>query len=64
MTGQHPRGMIDYPRKDVEPTMEWVPGNPEFELAGNANVEWYDPKYPDKEAPDYHSAVWIPVKRK
>ena len=43
---------------------EWLPGNPDFELAGNANVEWYDPKYPDKEAPDYHSAVWIPVKRK
>lgn len=43
---------------------EWLPGNPEFELAGNANVEWYAPKYLDKEAPDYHSAVWIPVKRK
>ena len=43
---------------------EWLPGNPDFELAGNANVEWYDPKCLDKEAPDYHCAVWLPVKRK
>lgn len=43
---------------------EWLPGNPGFELNGNANVEWYDPACPDKNAPDYHSAVWIPVKRK
>ena len=22
--------------------MEWLPGNPEYELCGNAGVEWYD----------------------
>ena len=43
---------------------EWLPGNPDFELAGNANVEWYDPACPDQSASDYHAAVWIPVKRK
>ncbi len=43
---------------------EWLPGNPEFELAGNANVEWYDCVNGEKTDPDYHSAIWIPVKRK
>ena len=42
---------------------EWLPGNAEFELCGNATVEWYDPKG-DINAADYHSAIWIPVKRK
>ncbi|MBR3545430.1 MAG: AraC family transcriptional regulator [Oscillospiraceae bacterium] len=42
---------------------EWLPGNPEFELSGNATVEWYDclGEMTDR---DYHSAIWIPVKRK
>lgn len=42
---------------------EWLPGNPEYEISGNANVEWYDcmSKPNDK---DYHSAIWIPVKKK
>lgn len=43
---------------------EWLPGNPEFELSGNATVEWYDPMNTDTSAPDCHSAIWIPVKRK
>ncbi len=43
---------------------EWLPGNPEFELAGNANVEWYDCVNGEKTDPDYHSAIWIQVKRK
>ncbi len=42
---------------------EWLPGNPEYELYGNATVEWYD-CIGDKDDPDYHSAIWIPVKRK
>lgn len=41
---------------------EWLPDNPEFELSGNATVEWYDDG--DPSAPDYHSAIWLPVKRK
>ena len=43
---------------------EWLPGNPEFEICGNANVEWYDCVNGEKTDADYHSAVWIPVKRK
>ena len=43
---------------------EWLPGNPEYELCGNANVEWYDCVNGEKTDPDYHSAIWLPVKRK
>ncbi|MCR5725451.1 MAG: AraC family transcriptional regulator [Treponema sp.] len=39
---------------------EWLPGNPDWELSGNASVEWYGEG--DMSAPDYHSAIWIPVK--
>ena len=42
---------------------EWLPGNPDYELCGNATVEWYDPVHGEKSDPDYHSAVWIPVRR-
>ena len=43
---------------------EWLPGNPDFELSGSANVEWYDCIHGEKTDPDYHSAIWLPVKRK
>ncbi len=43
---------------------EWLPGNPEYEIYGNANVEWYDCVNGEKTDPDYHSAIWIPVKKK
>ena len=43
---------------------DWLPGNPEYELDGNATVEWYDCVNGEKTNPDYHSAIWIPVKRK
>ncbi len=43
---------------------EWLPGNPEYELCGNANVEWYDCINGEKNDPDYHTAIWVPVKRK
>ena len=43
---------------------EWLPGNPEFELCGRASVEWYDCVNGEKTDPDYHSAIWLPVKRK
>ena len=43
---------------------EWLPANPEYELCGNANVEWYDCVNGEKTDPDYHSAIWVPVKRK
>lgn len=43
---------------------EWLPGNPDYELCGNATVEWYDCVNGEKNDPDYHSAIWLPVKRK
>ena len=43
---------------------EWLPGNPEYELSGSATVEWYDCVNGEKNDPDYHSAIWVPVKRK
>ena len=43
---------------------EWLPGNPDYELSGNANIEWYDPINGEKTDPDYHSAIWLPVKPK
>lgn len=43
---------------------EWLPGNPDYEIAGNANVEWYDSLNGEKSDPDYHSAIWIPVRKK
>ena len=35
-----------------------------YELCGNASVEWYDCVNGEKTDPDYHSAIWVPVKRK
>lgn len=42
---------------------EWLPGNPEYELAGDANVEWYDCVNGEMTDQNYHSAIWIPIKR-
>ena len=41
---------------------EWLPGNPDYEISGNANVEWYADG--DPASADYRSAIWIPVKKK
>lgn len=43
---------------------EWLPGNPDWELCGNASAEWYDCMNGEKTDSDYHSAIWIPVKKK
>ena len=43
---------------------EWLPGNPDYELCGNASAEWYDCVNGEKTDKDYHSAIWVPVKRK
>ena len=43
---------------------EWLPGNPNYELCGNASAEWYDCLNGEKTDKDYHSAIWIPVKKK
>lgn len=41
---------------------EWLPGNPDYEFAGEANVEWYGPG--DPSSPNYKSAIWISVKKR
>ena len=43
---------------------EWLPNNPKYELSMKANIEWYDFDTPAKNNPNYHSAIWIPVKEK
>ena len=42
---------------------EWLPGNPEFEIATGVSIEWYSDDKNTKAA-DYRSEIWIPVKRK
>lgn len=43
---------------------EWLPGNPDYELNGGASVEWYDCVNGNKTDADYHSAIWLPVKKR
>lgn len=43
---------------------EWLPKNTEYELSGNASVEWYDCVNGETTDADYHSAVWLPIKRR
>lgn len=38
---------------------EWLPGNPDYKIAMGIDVEWYSKG--DISAPDYESAIWIPV---
>ena len=42
---------------------EWLPGNPDYEMSGMYNVEWYSCDGEKTDA-DYQSGIWIPVKRK
>lgn len=42
---------------------EWLPGNPDYEIARGFNIEWYSLEK-DTSAPDYESGIWIPVKRR
>ncbi len=41
---------------------EWLPNNPEYDLAEGVNIEWYS--MGDMDADDYVSEIWIPVVRK
>lgn len=43
---------------------EWLPGNPDYTLCGNASIEWYDPTNESAADPNNRSAIWLPVKRK
>lgn len=51
-------------RLNAQVFSEWLPGNPDYELCGNATIEWYDCINGEKTDADYHSAIWIPVKKK
>lgn len=42
---------------------EWLPGNPDYEIAAGFNIEWYSKEGNTTDA-DYESQIWIPVKRK
>lgn len=42
---------------------EWIPNNGEYEVRANYNIEWYDCTT-DMDDPKYHSAIWIPIKKK
>jgi len=42
---------------------EWLPNNPDYEIAYGANIEWYSDQGMPQDA-DYQSAIWIPVKKK
>lgn len=42
---------------------EWLPGNPDYELDGRFNIEWYSPSGSIHDS-DYQTAIWIPVKKK
>ena len=41
---------------------EWLPGNPEYQIASGLNLEWYSAG--DTSSADYESGIWLPVKRK
>lgn len=41
---------------------EWLPGNPDYDIAMSANIEYYSLGNP--ESSHYESAIWIPVKSK
>ena len=57
--GPNPKALQDVNTKIFR---EWMPGNPDFEFPGRVNIEWYGDE--DPSSPDYHSAIWIPVKKK
>lgn len=43
---------------------EWLPNNPDYEICGNASIEWYDCVNGETTDEDYRSAIWLPIKRK
>ena len=57
--GQNPKALQEVNTKIFR---EWMPGNPDFEFPGRVNIEWYGEEDPN--SPNYHSAIWIPVKKK
>ena len=41
---------------------EWLPNNPDYVLARDMTIEWYENG--DVRSPNYRSAIWLPIKRK
>jgi len=41
---------------------EWLPGNPDYQMAAGINIEWYS--LGDTTDADYLSEIWIPIKNK
>ncbi len=41
---------------------EWLPGNPDYEIAMGLVIEWY--ACGDTRSPEYESGIWIPVRHK
>ena len=41
---------------------EWLPGNPDYEMSGGFNIEWYGAGDPNQL--NYESGIWVPVKNK
>lgn len=58
--GPMPKALQDVNTKIYK---EWLPGNKEYEIYGKYDIEWYSSE-DDMQALDYHSEIWIPVKRK
>lgn len=42
---------------------QWLPNNPEYDIAAGLNIEWYSCDG-DKSDADYESAIWVPVRKK
>lgn len=59
--GPMPKALQDVNTKIFK---EWLPGNPDYEMAGGYNIEWYDCEKGSMTDSDYRSAIWIPVKKK
>lgn len=41
---------------------EWLPGNPDYEIAAEISIEWYS--FKDPSANGYECEIWVPVKNK
>lgn len=41
---------------------DWLPNNPDYQLDGNIDIEWYSGEGKTTD-PDYKSAIWVPVKK-
>lgn len=54
--------MADLQDTNTKIWQEWLPGNTEYELAGQYNIEWYSPE--GEMGPGQKCQIWMPVKRR